>query len=168
MRFGRVLYIVIILVCVLEGFRLWTVAPDQMAAHFNALGMADRYAPKIEFFTSQLKVMLAVLGISVLTEVLLLVTPATAINMPNKEYWMAPERRDIVMDRISSTMSLTFASVLLVLFVGLELSVRANLQQPAVFPFQVMLVVIAVVFISNMIIITGLARSFKLPLTTHD
>jgi hypothetical protein len=134
-----------------------------MGAHFNFQGEADRFAPKVDFFTSQLKVALTVIGLSVLTEVLLLITPARSINLPNREYWMAPERRDIFMDRISSFVSMTFGTILLVILAGLELSVLANLQQPVVFKVQLMFPVIVVAIVFDFIMLTVLTRSFQSP-----
>ena len=45
--------------------------------------------------------MLVVLGMGVVTQIFVLITPVEWINikMPNREYWLAPEHRDEIIDR---------------------------------------------------------------------
>jgi hypothetical protein len=70
--------------------------------------------------------------------VLLLVLPALLrrvptqlINLPNRDYWLAPERRAASLDRVGSWLSwFALATGALLCFV-VELTIRANLEQGA-------------------------------------
>jgi hypothetical protein len=55
--------------------------------------------------------------------------PARLINIPNREYWLAPERRDEAMARIGATMSWFAVGIVALLVATLELVVRANLRR---------------------------------------
>jgi uncharacterized membrane protein len=65
--------------------------PPTVASHFGASGAADGFMPR----TGYLAVMLAVTVALPLLLALLhgLVIPVHLINVPNREYWLAPERR---------------------------------------------------------------------------
>jgi len=74
--------------------------------------------------------MLVLIGLSVLTQVFVLITPVECVHMPHPEYWLAPERRDKTIDRLSSFAAILFGIVLLGVRAGFELAVSANLHQP--------------------------------------
>jgi uncharacterized membrane protein len=68
--------------------------PAVMASHFDAHGVANGWQTKDAFFT-------VLAGVTVLAAVLVFLVPAIVtslpaqyVNLPNKEYWLAPERID--------------------------------------------------------------------------
>ena len=67
--------------------------PERMATHFGPNGQADGWMSKsafTAFFLIMITFMTALMsGIGTLIRVL----PPEMINLPNKEYWLAPERR---------------------------------------------------------------------------
>ena len=163
MRFGRVFFVIVILFCVFETARLWSIAPAQMAAHFNFQGTPDRFVTKEQFFGFQLQTALVVILTSILPKVLFLVLPPERINMPNRDYWLAPERRAETVDRLSSFGAMLFGVILLVIQAGFELSVSANLQTPIFFQAQLMIPIMVASFILIGLMLFWLARSFRLP-----
>jgi uncharacterized membrane protein len=66
--------------------------PERVASHFNAAGEANAFMPKEAF----LKLHLMVLGIMsvafLIVPALITRFPPSMINLPNKDYWLAPER----------------------------------------------------------------------------
>ena len=163
MRFGRVFYVIVLLICVFEAARLWSITPAQMAAHFDILGNPDRFVPKAEFFWYQIQTMLVVVIVSLLPQILFLVLPVSLINMPNREYWLAPERREGVMDRMSSFAAMMFGIILLTIQAGFEISAYANLRTPILFNARLMLMVMAASFIAIGVLLFQLITSFRLP-----
>ena len=163
MRFGRIFYGIVILVCLLEMARLWNIAPEQMAAHFNIQGDPDRFVPKAQFFWFEIQTFLIVILVSLPLQFLFLVLPPSLINMPNREYWLAPERRAETLGCLSSFGAMLFGVILLVIQAAFEISVYANLQTPIVFNAPLM----TVIMVSSMILIglmlVELALSFRLP-----
>jgi uncharacterized membrane protein len=162
-RFGRVFYIIAILICVFEIVRLWNLAPAQMAAHFNAQGSPDRFVSKAEFFWFQIQTMLIVTVVSIPLQILFLVLPVNLINMPNREYWLAPERRAETVDRLSSFAAMMFGVILLAIQAGFELSVYANLRTPILFNAQWMLMVIIISIVLIGLMLIQLRATFHLP-----
>ena len=138
MRPGRLFYILVLLICAFEMTRLWSLMPEQMAAHFNIQGAPDRFVPKAQFFWLQLQTMLIVILVSLPIQILFLVIPPNIVNMPNREYWLAPERRRETMGRISDFGSTLFGVILLAIQAAFEISAYANLRTPILFDARLM------------------------------
>jgi hypothetical protein len=52
--------------------------------------------------------------------------PASLINLPNKSYWLAPERREETMDRLASSFEVFACATVLLLIVVFELTSLAT------------------------------------------
>jgi uncharacterized membrane protein len=165
MRSGRIFFIIVLLICIFETVRLWELAPAQMASHFDIQGNPDRFSTKEQFFGFQLQTMLVVIGLGVVTQILVLITPVEWINikMPNRDYWLAPEHRDEIMDRMSSFVAMLFGIIILGIQAGFELAVSANLHQPIHFDAQMMLIFIAGFFVAAILMLVWLMISFRIP-----
>ena len=163
MRIGRIIFVAALLICVVEMFRLWGISPQQMAAHFNAQGDPDRFVTKPEFFWFQIQTLFIVVLVSLPLQVLLLVVPPNLINMPNREYWLAPERKEETLGRLSDFGSLMFGVILLAILAAFEISVYANLQTPVHFNAGLMGAVMAVSMGVIVLMLIRLILSFRLP-----
>jgi uncharacterized membrane protein len=161
MRFARILFIIVLLLCGLETVRLWFITPDLMASHFNIGGSPDAYVPKLRFFAYQAQTVLVVIAASAVIQILPLILPVQWINMRNREYWLSPERRADTVNRLSSFGAALFTIVLLVIQAGFELAVSANLHQPIVFAAPIMLSLIAGFIILSLAMLFWLGRSFR-------
>jgi uncharacterized membrane protein len=102
--------------------------PDPMASHFNASGAATGWMPKSGFFTLILIVTLAA-GLPIfLVPRSMAKLPNDKINLPNKEYWLAPERRIETMQYLGIQMGWFGCALLAILFCGLYNAVAANFR----------------------------------------
>ena len=149
MRYGRVFYVIVLLICLFEIARLWNITPAQMAAHFDIQGNPNRFVPKAEFFWYQIQTMLVMVVVSLLPQILFLFLPVNLINMPNREYWLSPARRGETVGRLSSFAAMMFGVILLAIQAGFEISAYANLQTPILFNAQLMLMIMTASFILN-------------------
>lgn len=68
--------------------RLPTIVPS----HFDAAGVADGWMAKGPFLAFLAGVTLLFLGVFFVAVTLVRKAPESLINLPNKDYWMAPER----------------------------------------------------------------------------
>ncbi len=163
MRIGRFIFITALLICLFELARLWRIAPGQMAAHFNAAGDPDRFVSKAEFFLFQIQTLFVIVLVSLPLQVLFLILPPDLINMPNREYWLAPERRTETVARLGDFGSLMFGVILLAILAAFEISVHANLQTPIHFNAGLMGVVMVASMGFIMLMLMRLLVSFRLP-----
>ncbi len=98
-----------------------------MASHFGLNGMADGYGSKDTFI-----VIMTVVGLTpVLLVVLAAFVPLSMVNVPNREYWSAPERASETRRSLKEFM-VSLAIIFILFNAGLVLCVlAANYVQPA-------------------------------------
>lgn len=87
--------------------------------------------------------------------------PNARINLPNRDYWLAPERREQTMRFISATMAWFGCEILLVLISGTFLALRANLATDHRFNSEAMLTVL-ICFLAGLLgLLVRLVRHFQ-------
>lgn len=163
MRIGRIFYIFVVLLCAIETARLWNILPGQLAAHFNIQGDLDRFVSKMQFFWFQLQTILVVILVSLPFQVMFLILPPGMVNMPNREYWLAPERRVETMDRLSDFGSMLFGIILIAVQIAFDISAYANLRTPIRFDAPLMGIVMGLCFALIFALLIRLMLSFRLP-----
>lgn len=71
----------------------YAVLPAVVASHFDAAGHPNSYSPKAVLVGIHAGVVL-LLGFMILLNATALRMPSARINLPHKDYWLAPERRE--------------------------------------------------------------------------
>ena len=102
--------------------------PNVMAQHFGAQGLPNGWAPKEVFFVFSWVLLLGISALLMLSPRMLRRMPASMINLPNKRYWLAPERKDESLAFVER--QLKWMAVLTVTFLALvmHLAIRANFE----------------------------------------
>jgi uncharacterized membrane protein len=102
--------------------------PDVMASHFNARGMPNGWQTKSAFFAF-------LVGVSVLAAIvgfgiprIITAMPPELINLPNKGYWLAPERRAETMDFLSGYFAWFGCALFAVILLAINFAIQANLH----------------------------------------
>jgi uncharacterized membrane protein len=107
---------------------LYSRLPDLVASHFNASGAPTAWMPKSAFFIFFPFVMLFV-SIPVFVVPKQIANKSNdKINLPNKEYWLAPERRTETMEFVGTQMGWFGCAVLALLLAGFYDAITANLR----------------------------------------
>ena len=106
----------------------YPMLPERVASHFGADGKADGWMTKSQFaifYVGMTSFMtLLFLGIGKLIEV----TPDELINLPNKEYWLAPARRAATLAAFSEEMAWFGVAIVGFLISVMHLSFQATLS----------------------------------------
>jgi uncharacterized membrane protein len=104
--------------------------PPVVAAHFGVTGAADGFMPRTAYLTFILAVALGVTLVFVLAPLLLAFVPTGLVNLPNRDYWLAPERRAATL-RFLRNHAQWLATLLLVFLCFVHwLVVEANALRP--------------------------------------
>lgn len=140
--------------------------PPAMAVHFKMSGVADRYMDRVKFIVlGSFLSFMAPIFIATMVGVLPRMLPPSALNVPNKSYWIAPEHRAEALDNLL-WFGLWLAALIEVFMLAVDVVIyRANLAQPPNFgpvslPFLFAIVVLPVGIVSMVI---GLFRAFAIP-----
>ena len=104
--------------------------PEIVASHFGRAGSVNGWEAKTLFFSLELGSIVLATIISFVVPRMIEALPGSMINLPHKEFWLSPGRRDETLSYLR-VWTLWFGCALLafLLFV-MELVFRANLQRP--------------------------------------
>lgn len=126
----------ILAVCVLVGLlvagavdvaRYYPQLPQKVASHFDAAGRPNGWSSKPSFVTLYLGVTLAIAVAFLILPWLLPRLPARMVNLPHKDYWLAPDRRAQTCRWLSAWLLWMGSATLAFLVALFHLTVRANL-----------------------------------------
>lgn len=100
--------------------------PETVASHFDAAGRADGWSPKPTYLTFLAVVYVCVTALFLGVRATMRRMPGHQLNVPNRAYWLAPEREATTRERLSrSTLWLGWATLVLLIAVA-HLSFQAN------------------------------------------
>ena len=101
--------------------------PEIMASHFDGAGDPDGWMSKQSFFLLEVVILVLIVLEFTFLPWIIGKMPNRLINMPNKEFWFAEERRAGTIDVIRHFFE-WFSAALLALFISInQLVFRANL-----------------------------------------
>ena len=108
----------------------YAMLPDRVATHFGADGRPDGWESKAAYATYLLAGSALISALCAGPLYLARKLPDSLINIPERDYWLAPERRAEAHDRLFG-LGLAIAAATTVLFIALHLlTVRANRERP--------------------------------------
>jgi uncharacterized membrane protein len=121
--------------------------PDSVATHFEVSGQADGWMSRAVYtwftlgFLSALPILIAYLITSLPRRV------PQWTNIPNREYWLAPERRDASKDFLAAR-GYRLGCLIVMLTMGIHYTILlANQHSPPVLPMRTFLAVIGAFFV---------------------
>jgi uncharacterized membrane protein len=107
--------------------------PERLASHFGASGLPNGWMTKQAFFI----VYAVMIGLAALVEFypgrFISRSPAR-INLPNKEYWLAPERRTATFTYFEKYVAWYGCAFPLTIVLAMGLAIQANLNPPPHLP----------------------------------
>ena len=131
----KLIYVLLAAAGLLYFSFLYPQLPDPMASHFNASGAVTAWTPKSGFFILITIVTLAASVPVFLVPRAMAKLPNDKINLPNKEYWLAPERRAETMGYLGVQMGWFGSALLALLLCDLYNAVAANFRPDHHFDF---------------------------------
>ena len=102
--------------------------PAVVAQHFGSNGRPNGWAPREAFFVISWVILLAISALLMLTPRLLKRVPVAMINLPHKDYWLAPERKDQSLSFLEREMQWMGVLTIAFLVLVLHLAIRANID----------------------------------------
>jgi hypothetical protein len=147
-------------------FVWWTsgALPAVVASHFGAGGSANGFMPRGQFVAFMLALVLVVPPLIYFIGRLASRLPAQWLNLPNKQYWLAPERRAATLESLGKFGVWAAYATLGVLCLAHWLVVQANLERPPRLEQAPLVGVLAAFFVAlfaGMVVV--LHRFFRVP-----
>ena len=123
-------FIVVLALCV--GFVWWSsgALPETVASHFVADGSASGFMPRDRYLAFMLTLVVAVPSLLFIAACLASRLPVRFINVPHRQYWLAPERRAATLGSLQGFGTWAAYATLALLCVAHAFVVRAQRVQP--------------------------------------
>lgn len=149
--------------CVLQFLYYAPRMPEQMASHFDNVGLPDGWSGKTAFFLLYAGMLFFVfLSFRVLPG-LLSRFPDSVVNLPNKAYWLASERRAETFLRIRQHLGHMGTGVLIFILAVFQLVLMANLTEGRRLNTQLLWVLLLLFLLFALFWTVMFIRSFRMP-----
>lgn len=129
-RLPRSLFLLLAVCASIYFSHYYPLLPKVVASHFDQHGTANGWQTKERFFE-------ILAGMTVLSAFLVFGIPATIdimpsqlINLPNRDYWLAPGQRAASMQFLSAFFAWFGCAVYFVIVVAFDYAVQTNLHSP--------------------------------------
>ena len=139
-----------LLVAAGASFVWWSsgALPAVVASHFDSAGNANGFMPREPFTAFMLAIVVLVPTFLYSLGWLTARIPVRFVNLPNKQYWLAPERSEATLRSIARFGVWTAYATLALLCAVHWLVVRANTQHPPRLESAPMVAAVAVYFVA--------------------
>ena len=126
MKLSRAIFLGLLALVILRFATRYPDLPDTLASHFGADGRPNGWMRRDVFAWFGLIPLGAALVVTFLGPLLVKHLPPSLVNMPNKDYWLAPERKAETITAFSSHMDWFGVALLAFLAFVYELVYQAN------------------------------------------
>lgn len=161
-RSSRALFFVLLGVVLIGFWVRFADLPPMVASHFGANGKPDGWMSRGGFAWFSLLPLFVVLIVTFVAPVMVAKLPPSRVNFPNKDYWLAPERKEEAIGRFAARME--WFGVVLLAFIAFvyELVFEANAARRGLAngPFLIALVAF---LLFALVWIVSMYRAFALP-----
>lgn len=125
---GRRVFLVLLAAACLHLLYYYPQLPDRVASHFDAAGRADGWSHKGALAFFYLGIMALMAGIAFAFSATTSRLPVRWISLPNRDYWLAPERREATLAVLSDLVFWFNSATVGFLMLLMHLTIRANLD----------------------------------------
>jgi len=127
-RLPKLIFALLVLYAAVHFSNVYPQLPGVVASHFNGRGAANGWQTKSAFFSAfaGVSVLAAVVGFGIPR--LIAAVPEQLINLPNKQYWLAPERRAETMAFLTAYFAWFACAIFLMILFACEYAIQSNLH----------------------------------------
>jgi uncharacterized membrane protein len=129
-RLPNSIFFMLIALAAVQFFYYTPRLPDILASHFGKAGSVNAWQTKTAFFSMELAIIVLATVVSFSIPRIIAAMPVSMINLPHKEFWLSPQRRDDTLAYIRVWTAWLGCALLAFLLFVMELVYRANLHTP--------------------------------------
>lgn len=162
-RIPNGLFVAIVLMALAQSLHDFPLLPGRLASHFAASGMPNGWMTKTQFMWMYGLLLLPALAIEFWVSHQIANRPDSRLRLPNKEYWLAPERRAETYAYFATFFAWYGCVFLFVVVYAMGLAMRANFNSPVQLPTGPIVTVIVGFVLFNVAAIVAMLRRFSMP-----
>ncbi len=127
-RLPRLLFAVLAAGAAIHFSSYYSQLPEVVASHFNGRGVANGWQTKPAFFTVFVGVSFLAAMIGFVIPRIISAMPPQLINLPNKQYWLAPDRIVETRSFLNNYFAWFGCAVFVVIIVTFDYAIQSNLH----------------------------------------
>ena len=131
MSLSRTIFFALTALSVVQVVIYYPRMPAVVASHFDGLGAANGWSSKEVFFGLYLAILLMLFAVFGWMPKWIESRPGRSMKIPNREYWLAPERRAETWAFFQRQMMFMGNLHLLLAIFAIQLAIFANFDRPA-------------------------------------
>ncbi len=127
-RLPKVVFAVLAVGAAIYFSTYYAQMPDVVASHFNGRGVPNGWQTKPSFFglLAAVSVLIAIIGFGIPR--IIASVPPQLINLPNKQYWLAPEHLAETMAFLNAYFAWFGCAVFLIMILTFDYAIQSNLH----------------------------------------
>ena len=129
-RLPNSIFFVLVVVAAMQSAYYAPRIPETLGSHFGARGFVNAWQTKVAFFSTELTIIVLAMLVSFGIPRLIAAMPVSLINLPNKDFWLSPERREETFAFLRRQLAWLGCALLAFLLFVMELVFRAKLHTP--------------------------------------
>lgn len=127
-RLPKLIFVLLALYAAVHFSDLYSQLPNVVASHFNARGAANGWQTKQAFFGVLVIVSAVVAIVGFAVPKIISVLPSQMVNLPNKNYWLAPERATETMEFLQTSFAWFACALFLFNILVFDYAIQINLN----------------------------------------
>ena len=128
-RLPKLIFVLLVFYAAVHFSFVYPQLPAVVGSHFNGRGAANGWQTKQAFFTFFVGVSVLAVVVGFAMPRIIFAIPPELINLPNKGYWLAPERRAETFAFLSAYFGWFACALYLVIIVMFDYAVQSNLHR---------------------------------------
>jgi uncharacterized membrane protein len=129
-RVPQAVFLLLVFLGFLQARNFAAAIPGMMATHFGASGSANGWQTKGQFFVVEIVMLGVCLLIGFGVPAIISAAPPSLMNLPNKDFWLAPVRRDHTISVFRIQLAWFACALITFLIVVNQLVFNANQSTP--------------------------------------
>ncbi|HET8925173.1 MAG TPA: DUF1648 domain-containing protein [Candidatus Acidoferrum sp.] len=163
-RLPKLIFFLLVLYAAVHFSYYYPQLPGVVASHFNARGAANSWQTKSAFFKGFVAVSVLATLIGFGLPRLIEVMPVSLVNLPNKKYWLAPERMAETKALLTGYFAWFACVIYVVVILTFDFAVKYNLHaEPLLDPTRLWYILAGFLVFTIVWIIRVLAKFLRPP-----
>ena len=127
-RLPKLIFALLALYAAVHFSAVYPQLPNMVASHFNGRGAANGWQTKQAFFGVLVIVSAVVAIVGFAIPKMISALPSQMVNLPNKNYWLAPERAAETMEFLENTFAWFACALFLFNILVFDYAIQINLN----------------------------------------
>ena len=162
-RLPKILFFAIVFSAIAQCIHDFPLLPARIASHFGPTGMPNGWMSKPQFFIAYALLLIPAAVLEFWVSQRIAHKPDAKLNLPNKQYWLAPERRAETFAYFESFFAWYGCVFLFVVVCAMGLALQANFDTPPHLPTGTIVSVIGGFVLFNIAAVVAVSRRFSMP-----